>query len=318
MFLWILSGLNFFVVTVLCLNTGSADNNSGWSFVPNTQYHIQTDEGPERHFRYQTLNGQYRKEKRLVDGTVIGTEGWLDPLGYLRLKDYVADSNGFRILRSKMVYVGKGRPINDAVAETKRVPPQTGILVDPPRPPNPYRHWKPTSVAPLVENDISSGYYDSTTIRPRVFSTNNAYYNTNRAGYSQHPDSRYNLIQRSDNGDNARYSNLKNNFQVSAPVSRGGVARYPLYDGTHTTANGFQYYLKRQYHEEEQEPTGSNVGSFGYVDPFGIRRVIYYKTDPHTGGFVHQKNNKFVGLSGTPYDPSPPRPPRGTQKYKQQ
>ena len=36
------------------------------------QYHIQTDEGPERYFKYQTDNGQYRKEKRLQDGTVIG------------------------------------------------------------------------------------------------------------------------------------------------------------------------------------------------------------------------------------------------------
>ncbi|XP_078042883.1 uncharacterized protein LOC144473139 isoform X2 [Augochlora pura] len=295
-----------FAVTVLCLNTGSADNNSGWSFVPNTQYHIQTDEGPERHFRYQTLNGQYRKEKRLVDGTVIGTEGWLDPLGYLRLKDYVADSNGFRILRSKMVYVGKDRPIYDAVAESKRAPAQTGILVDPPRPPNPYRHWKPTSAAPLLENDISSSFYESTTASPR------AYYNTNRAGLSH-----YNLLQRSDNGENARYDGLKN-YQVPAPVSRGAVARYPTYDGTHGTANGFQYYLKRQYHEEEQEPAGGNVGSFGYVDPFGIRRVIYYKTDPRTGGFVHQKNNKYVGLSGTPYDPSPPRPRRGSGKYRPQ
>ncbi|XP_033338025.1 uncharacterized protein LOC117227125 isoform X1 [Megalopta genalis] len=302
-----------FAVTVLCLNTGSADNNSGWSFVPNTQYHIQTDEGPERHFRYQTLNGQYRKEKRLVDGTVIGTEGWLDPLGYLRLKDYVADSNGFRILRSKMVYVGKDRPIYDAVAETKRAPPQTGILVDPARPPNPYRHWKPTSAAPLVGNDISSGYYESTTARPR------AYYDTNRAGFAQHPGSHYNLLQRSDGGDNARYDSLKNDYQVPAPVSRGAVAGYPAYDGTHSTANGFQYYLKRQYHEEEQEPTGGNVGSFGYVDPFGIRRVIYYKTDPRAGGgFVHQKNNKFVGLSGTPYDPSPPRPRRGSERYRRQ
>lgn len=36
------------------------------------QYHIQTDEGPERYFRFQTDSGQFRKEKRLQDGTVIG------------------------------------------------------------------------------------------------------------------------------------------------------------------------------------------------------------------------------------------------------
>ena len=30
------------------------------------QYHIQTDEGPERFFRFQTETGQYREEKRLT------------------------------------------------------------------------------------------------------------------------------------------------------------------------------------------------------------------------------------------------------------
>lgn len=74
----------------------------------------------------------------------------------------------------------------------------------------------------------------------------------------------------------------------------------------HTTANGFEYYLRRQYHEEEREPNGESIGSFGYIDPFGIRRVIYYKTDPQTSGFVHKKNNRYVGFAAKPYDPSPP------------
>lgn len=87
-------------VSALCLTADEIEaQRSGWNLNPNTQYHIQTDEGPERFFRFQTANGQYRKEKRLADGTVIGTEGWLDPLGYLRLKDYIADHEGFRILR---------------------------------------------------------------------------------------------------------------------------------------------------------------------------------------------------------------------------
>ena len=87
-------------VSVVCLTPDEIEaERSGWSATPNTQYHIQTDEGPERYFRFQTLNGQFRKEKRLEDGTVIGTEGWLDPLGYLRIKDYIADREGFRILK---------------------------------------------------------------------------------------------------------------------------------------------------------------------------------------------------------------------------
>lgn len=80
------------------------------------QYHIQTDEGPERYFRYQTDNGQFRKEKRLADGTVTGTEAWIDSLGYIRMKDYIADHGGYRILRSKTVFVGTNTPIQ--VSET--------------------------------------------------------------------------------------------------------------------------------------------------------------------------------------------------------
>ncbi|XP_076168248.1 uncharacterized protein LOC143147149 isoform X2 [Ptiloglossa arizonensis] len=311
----------FFAVSVLCRNTGNADK-SGWSFDPNTQYHIQTDEGPERHFRFQTLNGQYRKEKRLIDGTVIGTEGWLDPLGYLRLKDYVADNNGFRILRSKMVYVGKDRPIYDAMAEAKRVPAQAGLLVTPTRPPNPFRQWKGSNVSPLVGNDINSDYYVSTTANPRadvpsISSSNNDYYNVNRGSFSpgQRNLPNYNFLQRSRDGAVAPYEHSKKNLRLSTPDSQSSSADFPPYDGTHTVSNGFQYYLKRQYHEEEQDPSGGNVGSFGYIDPFGIRRIIYYKSDPRSNGFIHEKNNKYVGFAAPPYDPSPASLYRQRSRY---
>lgn len=85
--------------------------NGNWGDTSSSQYHIQTDEGPERYFRYQTDNGQFRKEKRLADGTVIGTEAWIDGFGYLRQKDYIADDQGYRILKSKTVFVGRDRPI---------------------------------------------------------------------------------------------------------------------------------------------------------------------------------------------------------------
>ena len=63
---------------------------------PSRQYLIQTDQGPERLFRYQTLTGQFRKEKRLEDGSVTGSYGWVDPNGVLRLYDYVSDNLGYR------------------------------------------------------------------------------------------------------------------------------------------------------------------------------------------------------------------------------
>lgn len=36
-----------------------------------------------------------------------GTEAWIDALGYMRLKKYIADKDGYRILKSQTVFVGK-------------------------------------------------------------------------------------------------------------------------------------------------------------------------------------------------------------------
>ena len=55
------------------------------------QYHIQTDLGEDRFFRFQTHTGQYRKEILRPDGSQEGTYGWVDPNGVLRLFDYIAD-----------------------------------------------------------------------------------------------------------------------------------------------------------------------------------------------------------------------------------
>lgn len=67
--------------------------------------------------------------------------------------------------------------------------------------------------------------------------------------------------------------------------------------------NGFGYFLPRQYHEETYREANANNrdGSFGYIDPFGIRRVVYYHASPD-GGFKVRKNNRYVGFNAKPYD----------------
>lgn len=70
-----------------------ADIVNGYDTPSNPQYHIQTDEGPERYFRYQTLSGQFRKEKRLEDGTVIGTYAWIDDDGTYWAQTDIFSSN---------------------------------------------------------------------------------------------------------------------------------------------------------------------------------------------------------------------------------
>jgi len=74
------------------------------------QYHIQTDLGGERFFRFQTHTGQYRKEKRNPDGSVEGTYGWVDPNGVLRLFEYVADNGGYRIEKETLYQLGAPAP----------------------------------------------------------------------------------------------------------------------------------------------------------------------------------------------------------------
>ena len=97
-------------------------------FTP-TQYHIQTDEGDRRFFKYQTWGGQIRKENRLDDGTVIGSYGWVDANGLLRLYDYIADDKGYRIVKTRFVEVGKqdsidGAKIEEALSvQTTQIPP---------------------------------------------------------------------------------------------------------------------------------------------------------------------------------------------------
>jgi len=74
------------------------------------QYHIQTDLGEDRFFRFQTHTGQYRKEILRPDGSQEGTYGWVDPNGVLRLFDYIADGLGYRIVKESLFKVGAAAP----------------------------------------------------------------------------------------------------------------------------------------------------------------------------------------------------------------
>jgi len=74
------------------------------------EYLIQTDLGDDRFFRFQTHSGQYRKEVLKPDGSQEGTYGWVDPNGVLRLYDYIADNQGYRIVKESLFKVGQAAP----------------------------------------------------------------------------------------------------------------------------------------------------------------------------------------------------------------
>lgn len=75
------------------------------------------------------------------------------------------------------------------------------------------------------------------------------------------------------------------------------------YRPLNSASSGFRYVLPNQYHEEQQfdQHKAHKAGSYGYVDPFGIRRVVYYNASPGQG-FIHRNNNRYVGVKAPPYD----------------
>lgn len=104
------------------------------------------------------------------------------------------------------------------------------------------------------------------------------------------------------------YQNNPNNVPLfdRSKYQQQQQQKFPYYDsGVGVTANGFRYFLPRMYQEEtENKSEDSRDGSYGYIDPFGIRRVVYYNAGKN--GFIHRNNNRYVGLNGAaPYDPRP-------------
>ncbi|XP_053602678.1 uncharacterized protein LOC128670748 [Plodia interpunctella] len=314
------------------------------------QFHIQTDEDDERYFLYQTHNGQYRKERRLKDGSVVGTTGWVGADGYLRLQDYIADQDGYRIYKSKTVFVGQNRPIGESLKIAKTAPTDSGFGVTPAPPvhqargPRPISSTTPTPFPSSSRHPPSFTAEVSVTPPPRAYSsptpTPQVHVSPNSVGLSttfnfkptvppitnseaspspnpyDYDSSNTNTI------DDGYYASDSTRLDVFNPNSyrhadewlrrqRPGVRlgdgytpQFSQYDGVAFRQNGFRYYLPKQYHEEDSSNSNERTGSFGYIDPFGIRRVIYYNTAPGEG-FQVRKNNRYVGHDATPYDPRP-------------
>ena len=90
----------------ICLLSFQKENkvSAKLEFTP-SQYHVQTDDGNQRFFKYQTWSGQYRKETRLDDGSVVGSYGWIDANGILRMYEYIADDLGYRVTKDRAFQV---------------------------------------------------------------------------------------------------------------------------------------------------------------------------------------------------------------------
>jgi len=118
------------IILVLCLTSGLVvlgQQAPDLNFA--AQYHIQTDLGDDRFFRYQTHTGQYRKETLKADGSQEGTYGWVDPNGVLRLFEFIADDLGYRIVKESLYKVGA--PNSNSILSTRGGDIQIGFDVYP-------------------------------------------------------------------------------------------------------------------------------------------------------------------------------------------
>lgn len=224
--------------------------------------------------------------------------------------------------------MGVDAPIGNAVAAAKKVPSQGGVgvenakIYEKPRPSYVPSTYKPelasnsleySTVAPISAvrgGGVSSTPYPS---EPQeVYITPNSYYPSSTVAPQYYESTtptnipeyvRPQTFRPYYNPADSSYSDSRRVYDsVGAGQYSTQQEQFPLYEGVSMTHNGFRYYLPRHYHEEETLPGEQRAGSFGYVDPFGIRRVIYYNANPGSG-FVHRKNNRYVGLNSTPYDP---------------
>jgi hypothetical protein len=299
-------------------------------FTP-TQYHIQTDDGDRRFFKYQTWSGQVRKEDRLDDGTVVGSYGWVDANGILRLYDYVADDNGYRIVKTRLVDVKKQqllppdleptpeqrtpvakkkRPIVDRFAASID---RSALATDDDFERQNLVDDRPAIAASRLQRRISThaGSSDLVDVQPLFdFDADVDLTTTPVTRPPPPPPPRTtpaSFFEARGEGFRTQFSPAVVVDDDVAQLGPRGVARSRSEDGRQRVVvrrrrpnalrpldAGLDYQTRRAFHHEETAHDGKRVGQFGYIDPIGVRRVVNYSTGDG-GEIVKKKENDFVG-----------------------
>lgn len=234
-------------------------------------------------------------------------------------------------MKNKKLYVGTQTPVGQAVSEAKYAAPAAaiaGTAVDAgTTAPAPAVHssWRGSPFVYPSDSQSAPLLFPSSTAAPQSRRPPPASRYRGAAAQGRHQPAYRPPVRPADvnsiaaaDGDGSAYRRRQSAAPSSTPapeplrphtfrpayrkvVDDGAPAGY---DGVSFVRNGFRYYLPRHYHEERTDGDGARTGSFGYVDPFGIRRVVYYDSAPGAG-FAHRKNNRYVGLDAEPYDPRP-------------
>lgn len=250
---------------------------------------------------------------------------------------------GYRIVKNKKLYVGTQTPVGQAVSAAKYAAPSviagTAAAIDSapavaagttPAPPR-HSSWRGSPFVYPSDGQSAPLLFPSSTAAPQFRRPPASRYRGAAAQTQHHHPSQYrpvrpadvNSIAAADDGGGGDGSAYRRQSPPSSTPAAEPLRPHTFrpayrkvvpddddgapagYDGVSFVRNGFRYYLPRHYHEERTDGDGARTGSFGYVDPFGIRRVVYYDTAPGAG-FAHRKNNRYVGLDAEPYDPRPP------------
>lgn len=210
------------------------------------------------------------------------------PSKYFEAPQYYNTADNSPIIRIKP-YSSQPAPIAaytiDQINNELRQPIPSAISLDNVGPSVPF--------APIVVTSpvSTSGFGGSSTISPIASTAASVVpqYNSRRLPYNR------------GGGASKRPIAYYQSNQLDVGNSIDELRKYDRYNAR--TPSGFGYFLPRQYHEETFRDANPNNrdGSFGYIDPFGIRRVVYYHASPDSG-FKVRKNNRYVGFNAKPYD----------------
>lgn len=244
----------------------------------------------------------------------------LEPTNLLGFDHYPNELPEATKHRQPVVYIRPKPQYNyQQSGEERSEIPLPSIDMEPPRE-STRRRIRPIAVQPVkpqpingdLENKSSYGYSTPKPFEAIVRTTpapSGGYYYGPQA-YSQNIQTPQNLpldVNALESGLLPPLPPLYQRRRVPAQPNQNYASTYlaPDYNDVTVTRNGFRYILPHQYHEEEQITDSKKAGSFGYVDPFGIRRVVYYNASPEKG-FVHRNRNRYMGLGSQPYDEPQP------------
>jgi len=257
-----------------------------------SQFHIQTDEGDQRFFKYRTNSGQFRNEERLADGSVVGTYGWVDANGILRLYEYIADQSGYRIVSTQLIDT-----LRKSQDDKKTVKQLNNNIEDSPKQlfksPDPL--ILPSQTSSRLQRRLSSKNGNTFTVNVQpLFNINqdDEQVSSEEINYEEDPFSPGAILKEVHQN---QFPGPRLVAKTRAQSGEPGLNPRKI-DGLDNRNPTVDYETQKSFHYEREGPTGSRIGQYGYIDPIGVRRVVNYSTGQN-GEIIKSKENDFVGTN---------------------